>query len=410
MKTIHGIVVLVLCVFPQFLFACGPEWTYKGVPSGTVLCITATESNPEQFLCGTYGRGVFRYAGQDTIWESSGLENQRVWQLQRYSNYPRTLFAVASGGIYYSADDGFSWNFLTQVSPSRLYEPMKLDISLFDSSEWACAAWDLDLTGRIYISNDAGQTWHILFVSGLIRDIQFSTERPGRLYFAQGTIFRYVQIPDSTFEIIDSTTSVIFETARHTSNEWYYLLSENWITRYNEQTNELIHVSLPDSFGTMDKIRMTSHNEPLIGGATGMYKYTEDLSFFVPIIGLLPEGYVAPYFISQENWVALAHGERVYCRNAETSIPFLQEHDSKVKISVFPNPSYSGIYFQVSQYAHVSIYNLMGQNVSSFDIVNTESPAVWNPNYLPSGTYYYCITSRTFSDFKPIFGRSTLLK
>jgi hypothetical protein len=374
--------------------ACGPDWTYIGHPPWMVLCMTASNSDPSQYLVGTYGTystpgsgGVYRYSGQDTTWIYSGLTDCRVWKLKRFPAYPNAIFAVGTGGIYRSDDDGNTWTLLTQVT--RYREPIDFAISPTDSTEWVCATV-ADLSEMIYLSRDAGQTWHQFFF-GRADNLFYSELVPGRLIYSVAGAIYQCQIADSTFTIVDNPGTWIRKMIRHPSRPWYYTAALQHISRYDEFTGDCIDIQVPDSIGSIDHVICTPDTEIYFGGGGGIFRIAEDLSGLTPVTTSLPIGPSALEYANSQSWVAHCFSEEYYCISREVSVDPRPAIASPQTIEVYPNPARERVCFVLERPSQLVVYNLLGQTVYRGQSSELQRTLTWLMNPPVSGTYYYTV-------------------
>ncbi|MBN2571997.1 MAG: T9SS type A sorting domain-containing protein, partial [Ignavibacteriales bacterium] len=172
----------------------GNSWlrSNNGLTNTGVRCLT---KNNDYLFTGTWGGGVFRSADTGKTWQAVGVDGEAVKSILAVDS---VIFAGASPRVYFSTDNGNTWNYSTLPYPSGdlrnfYYDGFKVyacDFGLYSSSNMGIS-WELeygvvfdsvgtpidvkqfmDITGYnnfligsialdgIYISSDSGASWN----------------------------------------------------------------------------------------------------------------------------------------------------------------------------------------------------------------------------------------------------------
>ena len=132
------------------------NWSYlsNGI-TGTTLSDIA--NNGTNLFASTVGCGIFLSSDNGNNWapSNSGLVSAFVYSLTSYSI---NMFAGTSQGIYLTTNNGTSW-FLAGLLNKKISCMATVNSSLLAAESVA------DTSGKLYISNDGGQTWPMVFSS-----------------------------------------------------------------------------------------------------------------------------------------------------------------------------------------------------------------------------------------------------
>lgn len=400
MKSLILFAVVLNCLVCGEAWPCGPDWTYRGALPYEVLCARPTAQDPEQFLAGVYAvpwvpgsGGVYRSMPGDTLWQSTGLTDFRVWNLKTFIQCPGTLFAVTSGGLYRTGNDGAAWDSISRVTPVTRYDPIDLAISPYDTNEWVCAAYDFDMLGRLFVSRDAGQSWTGVYLGGRSSFLNYSTISSGTLYFSDLGYFDRLRVDNSEIDTVTVVSGNIVSIAVHPIQPWYYVLGERNLMRYDESTGNVIATALQDSVGFLANMKMTPMGTLLVSGLSGIYAVAEDLSHFEQVAtGDLLGGLD---YASDNLWIMSRVGSQVYCRSAPNTSIREASRTHMATISVYPNPfnPTTQIRYDLPKSGMVTltVFDLLGREVVTLvdQRVSAGSYTIeWNAERYPGGMYF----------------------
>lgn len=414
MKTcLMGVSLIVTIV--SISIACGPEWTYIGYPPYEPWCAVGTFQNPQQFLCGTIyapgvpgSGGIFRNNGQDTSWQFTGLPDHAIIDMKAFENRPGAIYVATSRGLYDTRDNGNNWDLITTVGSVGQWEQISFAISPFDSNEWALASFDFDMMGVIRISYDGGANWQVLWREGYSWNLTYSQNHPELLYFSMDNAFFSLSTADSVIDTLRiypvwSICSIV----THPHQPWVYVLTEYSLSRYDEDNWSYIEVSTRDSIGHLTTMVMTPGGRPLVGGDSHMYLVSQDLSRWEPVNDQMPLGHVE--YASSQSWVARMQNG-IYCKSRDESADIYGRSQPSFRITAYPNPTNGPVNFNIPFPAQVEIYNIVGQQVFCSGIENGNAPITWSPVNLPSGSYYFRISTPSSMKYPLYSGGFRIIK
>lgn len=128
------------------------RWTLLGPDGGTIQALAADPARPGRLYAGTDGSGVWRSTdgGTSWIWAGSGLASPDVFALDVARDAPGTIWAATRGGVYKSADGGFTWQRVWSEA-----ETVSVAVDPTDPS----VAWAGTARGRVLKTTDGGASW-----------------------------------------------------------------------------------------------------------------------------------------------------------------------------------------------------------------------------------------------------------
>ncbi len=387
-----------IVVSATLTYACGPDWTYLGRPTFEALSMTGVPGS-STLLAGVRAAswvpgsgGIYRWDGPDTTWEYVALENRSINDLVWSPSHARTVFAAASQGIYFSTDDGLSWELGSTVTPAN-YLPIYLAISPIDSNEWAISQFNFDTNWLLKVTFDAGANWQVLHFGSDVRSPIYSPTIPGLLFFGYGATLRRVVTSDSLFETMRVLDYEISSMVYHPIQPWLFALTERNLLRYDEEDDSFIEITFPDSIGLAHSMILTPAGMPLVGANSGVYLFSEDLTEWQALPGPIGPPYAARVFdASEERWVVGGVGGGIYCHGLETRVDPRHPIQSSYVISVLPNPANEQVSLIIPFRARVDIYNMLGQQVYSSIANEPNVPLIFQSKLVSSGIYYVLAT------------------
>lgn len=266
-----------------------------------------------------------------------------------------------------------------------LWEQYWFAISPLDTNEWLLASLDDMGIGYTYISRNAGVNRHLFLVGYQARELSFSQVHPGIAYFVHWECWRLSTV-DSAITSVFPPGEELMGLDQHPTHPWYFFLSQGSIERFDDSTNELFEVELPDSVGEGRDLLVSTDGLLLVYTQLGWYHVSLDLAHW-ELVGIgLPVFTGQPYLATDRLWVARQRD--FYCRSPLTDSSPGERISIVPDFAVHPNPSSGMLLFDISAPMSVSVFNVLGQRVTEFTVPMSGAPASVDLSHLSAGQYF----------------------
>lgn len=151
------------------------QWAESGiVPEARIWALSFDPSDPTQLLAGT-GEGIFRLDRKEPLWHhiSSGIDKDlRIWTITQSPVNPKLILAgTHPASLFRSEDGGKTWKKSSLPAPEHcevIVNPRVTSVR-FDPQQPDHVWLGLEI-GGLYLSKDAGRTFHHQPAHGLLTD------------------------------------------------------------------------------------------------------------------------------------------------------------------------------------------------------------------------------------------------
>jgi len=373
-------------------YACGPDWTNLGVPPWGIQNVVFSSDNPSIFICGTSRNfqdpnsgGVYKRNTADTTWEFSGLVYHSVTDLKRFDFNSQSLFAATSEGLYRSDDDALTWDLITTLGSFGLRDQVSFAVSPYDSTEWLLGSMELG-NGRLYLSRNSGQDWEQTSFPNWPNELTYSSQIERAVYIANGTALCKYNTETDTFETLyQFWTQTVLTIDLDESSQLVFFNSEDTLGRYDELSGEILLVPIPGD-GYSYRVLFWPPDSVIIGTQDSLYAVDRELEHWRSISGGVT-GAARPWLCSQYLQV-VSFSNQLHCRNQLASAADERPAIQRLEFHAYPNPTNSFVTVVSSFSGNVTIHNVIGEIVFTFQIERNMAKSI-SLDQLSSGVYYF---------------------